>query len=117
MLLLTYRIGETYEEKNDFHVNGFIVRCYEYINGVYTFAGSRGLLPWDIKVEPKWTDVSEDHDNYLDIMEASIPHHFEQLETGIEDWKQIDISLWICGVLNIISIYLQMDTVLRIVFF
>ncbi|MEK4975900.1 S-layer homology domain-containing protein [Bacillus sp. FSL K6-6540] len=44
--------------------------------------------PWDIKVEPKWTDVPENHDYYSDIMEASIPHGFEQLETGIEDWKE-----------------------------
>ncbi|MFB6472626.1 MULTISPECIES: S-layer homology domain-containing protein [Paenibacillus] len=44
--------------------------------------------PWDIKVEPKWTDVPEGHDYYSDIMEASIPHSFEQLETGIENWKE-----------------------------
>lgn len=43
--------------------------------------------PWDIKVEPKWTDIPEDHKNYADIMEASIPHAFEQLETGVENWK------------------------------
>lgn len=44
--------------------------------------------PWDIKVEPKWTDVPETHSYYSDIMEASILHAFEQLETGIEDWKE-----------------------------
>ncbi|MGY5341109.1 S-layer homology domain-containing protein [Paenibacillus glucanolyticus] len=44
--------------------------------------------PWDIKVEPKWTDVPEGHDYYSDIMEASIPHSFEQLETGVENWKE-----------------------------
>ncbi|MGG4340557.1 S-layer homology domain-containing protein [Paenibacillus lautus] len=44
--------------------------------------------PWEIKVEPKWSDVPENHDYYSDIMEASIPHAFEQLETGIEDWKE-----------------------------
>lgn len=43
--------------------------------------------PWDIKVGAKWTDIPEDHKNYLDIMEASIPHSFEQLETGIENWQ------------------------------
>ncbi|KOR76589.1 S-layer homology domain-containing protein [Paenibacillus solani] len=43
--------------------------------------------PWDIMVEPKWTDIPEDHKNYADIMEASIPHSFEQLETGVENWK------------------------------
>ncbi|WP_245850906.1 S-layer homology domain-containing protein [Paenibacillus herberti] len=50
-----------------------------------------GLLdrkPWDIKVGPEWTDIPEDHSNYVDIMEASIPHSFEQLETGIENWKE-----------------------------
>ncbi|WP_435923476.1 S-layer homology domain-containing protein [Paenibacillus sp. DYY-L-2] len=44
--------------------------------------------PWTIKVEPKWTDVPESHDSYTDIMEASTPHAFEQLETGIENWKK-----------------------------
>lgn len=44
--------------------------------------------PWDIKVGAKWTDVPEDHKNYPDIMEASIPHSFEQLETGIENWTK-----------------------------
>lgn len=43
--------------------------------------------PWDIKVEAKWTDIQEDNKNYSDIMEASIPHAFNQFETGIEDWK------------------------------
>lgn len=43
--------------------------------------------PWDIKVGAKWTDVPENHKNYSDIMEASIPHPFELLETGIENWK------------------------------
>ncbi|GAB6928267.1 hypothetical protein JCM10914A_22500 [Paenibacillus sp. JCM 10914] len=44
--------------------------------------------PWEIKVGPKWTDVPEDHMNYSDIMEASIPHSFEHFETGIENWKE-----------------------------
>ncbi|KAI7253724.1 hypothetical protein KC345_g11342 [Hortaea werneckii] len=43
--------------------------------------------PWDIKVESKWTDIPKDYKNYYDIMEASIPHTFDQFETGIEDWK------------------------------
>ncbi|REK74214.1 S-layer homology domain-containing protein [Paenibacillus paeoniae] len=44
--------------------------------------------PWDVQVGQKWTDVSENHEFYRDIMEASIPHPFEQFETGIESWKK-----------------------------
>ncbi|GIP52576.1 S-layer homology domain-containing protein [Paenibacillus vini] len=47
-----------------------------------------GRKPWLIKVDPKWSDVSVNHSNYSDIMEASIPHAFEQFETGVEDWKK-----------------------------
>jgi len=43
--------------------------------------------PWHIKVGPKWTDVPESYKNYSDIMEASVPHPFEQFENGIENWK------------------------------
>ncbi|MDQ6423061.1 S-layer homology domain-containing protein [Paenibacillus sp. LHD-117] len=44
--------------------------------------------PWNIEVEQKWTDVPVSHEHYTDIMEASIPHPFEQFETGIESWKE-----------------------------
>ncbi|WP_256758440.1 S-layer homology domain-containing protein [Cohnella sp. WQ 127256] len=44
--------------------------------------------PWDIHVGLKWTDVPESYEHYSDVMEASIPHPFEQFETGIENWKE-----------------------------
>lgn len=44
--------------------------------------------PWHVEVEQKWSDVPESHEYYTDIMEASIPHPFEQFETGIESWKE-----------------------------
>ncbi|OWA35569.1 S-layer protein [Saccharibacillus sp. O16] len=46
-----------------------------------------GRHPWEINVSPKWSDVPQTHPSYSDIMEASVPHGFEQLETGIENWK------------------------------
>ncbi|MEF2246691.1 S-layer homology domain-containing protein [Paenibacillus sp. IITD108] len=44
--------------------------------------------PWHIEAGMKWTDVPEGYEYYSDIMEASIPHAFEQFETGIESWKE-----------------------------
>ncbi|WP_172253146.1 S-layer homology domain-containing protein [Saccharibacillus deserti] len=43
--------------------------------------------PWEIKAQQKWSDVPTTHEHYSDIMEASVSHEFEQLETGIENWK------------------------------
>lgn len=44
--------------------------------------------PWHIEIGQKWTDIPKGHEYYTDIMEASIPHPFEQFETGIESWKK-----------------------------
>lgn len=44
--------------------------------------------PWHVEVGAKWTDVPASHEYYLDIMEASVQHPFEQYETGIESWKK-----------------------------
>ncbi|MHA6481717.1 S-layer homology domain-containing protein [Paenibacillus sp. strain BS8-2] len=48
-----------------------------------------GRNPWHVEVDAKWTDVPESHEYYLDIMEASVEHPFEQYETGIESWKNV----------------------------
>jgi|GEM_PF-6721604 len=44
--------------------------------------------PWHVEVEMKWTDVPESYKYYSDIMEASVPHPYEQYETGVEKWKE-----------------------------
>ncbi|WP_422659306.1 S-layer homology domain-containing protein [Paenibacillus sp. EC2-1] len=71
-----------YTEKT-FHPNQPITR----LEVVRIFNQLLDRQPWDIKVAQKWTDVPETHNNYSDIMEASIPHPFELFETGIENWK------------------------------
>lgn len=69
---------------NTFNPNQPITR----LEVVRIFNELLGRKPWLIKVDPKWSDVSVNHSNYSDIMEASIPHPFEQFETGVEDWKK-----------------------------
>lgn len=44
--------------------------------------------PWQVQAEMKWSDVPESYEYYSDIMEASVPHPFEQYETGVESWKE-----------------------------
>lgn len=42
-----------------------------------------------VNVEPKWNDVSVNHENYLDIMEASLPHNYVQYMNGFEVWPTL----------------------------
>ncbi len=67
-----------------FHPNEPITR----VEAIRIFNQLLDRKPWHIEVEQKWSDVPESHKFYSDIMEASIPHEFEQFETGIENWKE-----------------------------
>ncbi|REE66716.1 S-layer family protein [Paenibacillus taihuensis] len=46
-----------------------------------------GRHPWKVQTKPIWTDVDSTYWGYDAVMEASIPHMFEQYESGEENWK------------------------------
>lgn len=45
-----------------------------------------GRRPWDVGIAPRWSDVPETNGFYDEIMEASVPHAYDQFENGSENW-------------------------------
>lgn len=47
-----------------------------------------GRKPWSIPVAQKWTDVAPGYWGYEAIMEASVPHAYEEFKSGLENWTK-----------------------------
>ncbi|WP_337098509.1 S-layer homology domain-containing protein [Paenibacillus sp. YIM B09110] len=45
-----------------------------------------GRTPWKVQVEPIWTDVDSSYWGFDAVMEASVPHPYEEFESGLENW-------------------------------
>lgn len=66
----------------NFHPNDPVKR----VEADVVFNQLTGRTPWKVQAKQKWTDVAPGYWGYDAVMEASVPHDYEQFESGSENW-------------------------------
>ncbi|MCU6710242.1 cadherin-like beta sandwich domain-containing protein [Paenibacillus sp. J5C_2022] len=74
----------TGDSNGQFRPNDYITRA----EAVTLFNGLLGRNPEQTSQKPRWSDVGSDHWAYMDVMEASVAHEYNENENGLEVWAE-----------------------------